>query len=240
MEYQLPIFGYWHSADHSLLGDFLADWHVHFPDLRIIGDAEVEPLIGQISPEYAALFRRIRFPAQKSDVARLAYIHEFGGLYVDCHCGLRNAFDLRELFGKLDQYELVLWENSYITVPRPKDRMRPINGILLCRPRSSIVRHFLISGLANFDAHSRQEASEGLVECRPWHMCGAGNYSRILNVPASGDTQLKPEFAGRIFFSNIDDGPISIYRHNAYKTDPEQHWSRRKARELLFEPNNPT
>ena len=235
MNDSLPVFAYWYSEDRGLLAGFLADWGTHFPDLRVISDANVEPLIGHILPSYVELYRRIRFPATKADIARLAYLHEFGGLYVDCHCGLRSAKGVRELVEQLSRYELVMWENSYITWPRPKNTMKVINGILLARPRSSIVLDFLLKGLANLEAHSKREASEGMVEYSPWYLCGAGSYLEQLCVPGSANTQLRSEFGGRIFFTELDDGPIAVNQHVGYKSDPKQHWSYRRLHELLFE-----
>ena len=236
MDGSLPSFAYWHSDDHSLLAPFLKEWRTAFPDLHIIGDADIEPILHKIRPEYSTLYNRIRFPTIKSDIARLAFIHEFGGLYVDCHCGLRSASGVLDLFCKLDEFELVLWNQSFISRPRPKNVMKPLAGILLARPRSSIIQQILLSGLANLAIDARSSASEGRIVSRPWDLCGAGNYRRILISPDSGDTQLRPEFIGRIFLSGVDDGPISIYQHNAYRADPEQHWSKRSLREPLFEP----
>lgn len=233
----LPVFAYWHSADRGLLGDFLAHWHIHFPELRVLGDADVEPIINRIRPEHVALYRRIRFPAIKADIARLAYLHESGGLYVDCHCALRSVSGVRELLRKLDQFELVLWENTRIARPRPKNTVKPINGIMLARRECSIIRDFLLSGLMNLAAHAKRQASEGLVESDPWSMCGAGNVRTLLTVPDTANTQLRPEFEGRIFFTEVDDGPIAINQHTAYRSDPTQHWNYRRLREPLFEPD---
>ncbi|PWT86762.1 MAG: hypothetical protein C5B58_00860 [Acidobacteria bacterium] len=235
MNVSLPVFAYWHSEDRSPLAGFLADWRTHFPDVRVISDTDVEPLIGRIGPGCIALYRRIRFPTTKSDIARLAYLHEFGGLYVDCHCGLRSAKVVRELVNQLSRHELVMWENSRISWPRPKNTMKVITGILLARPRSSIVLEFLLNGLANLEAHSRREASEGMVEYSPWYLCGAGSYLEHLCVPGSANTHLRSEFSGRIFFTELDGGPIAINQHVGYKSDPKQHWSYRRLHELLFE-----
>jgi Glycosyltransferase sugar-binding region containing DXD motif len=221
MNDSLPVFAYWHSEDQGLLAGFLADWGTHFPDLRVISDANVEPLIGHILPSYVELYRRIRFPATKADIARLAYLHEFGGLYVDCHCGLRSAKGVRELVEQLSRYELVMWENSYITWPRPKNTMKVINGILLASPRSSIVLEFLLKGLANLEAHSKREASEGMVEYSPWYLCGAGSYLEHLCVPGSANTQLRSEFGGRIFFTELDDGTDSYQSARWLQIGPE-------------------
>lgn len=235
MKDSLPVFTYWHSEERSPLAGFLADWRTHFPDVRVINDAHVEPLINRIGPGYIALYRRIRFPTTKADIARLAYLHEFGGLYVDCHCGLRSAKGVRELADQLSRHELVMWENSRINWPRPKNTMKVIAGILLARPRCSIILEFLLNALAKLEAHSRREASEGMVEYSPWYLCGAGSYLEHLCVPGSANTQLRTEFSGRIFFTELDGGPIAINQHVGYKSDAKQHWSYRRLHELLFE-----
>jgi len=229
-----PVFAYW-QGDVSLLSGFLADWRGHFPGFQLFHDAEIEAILDEIAPRYIKLYRRLRFPATRSDVARFALLFQIGGLYVDCHCGVRSTADIRALFAKLAEFELVVWEHSYIFAPRPKEVMRPITGVMMARPRSEIVRTLLLSGLENLDAHDRREAREGHFEYWPWGMCGAGNFSRVMNVPESGDTKLKPEYEGKMFFSSVDAGPISLYRHKAYRR-PESHWYTRKRTELLFEP----
>jgi hypothetical protein len=228
-------FAYWHRSDHTILEPFIAEWSGQFPNFRALGDNDIEPLLGAILPEYVQLYRRIRLEAAKSDIARLALIHEFGGLYIDCHCGLRDPEGLRALFTRLDEFELVLWERSFFQIPRPKNEIRPINSILLARPKSQLIRLFLLHAWVNLSQQAEREARHGFVAYNIWDMIGAGNYRKILNVPNTGNTQLRPEFEGRIFFASEDDGPICLYRHNAYKTDPKQHWSRRQTREVLFE-----
>ena len=53
-------------------------------------------MIGKYFPAYLEVYQRIRIPACKSDIARLVALYEWGGLYVDCHCGIRDA----ELIGQ--------------------------------------------------------------------------------------------------------------------------------------------
>jgi hypothetical protein len=74
-----------------------------------------------------------------------------------------------------------------------------------------------------------------MVEYSPWYLCGAGSYLEQLCVPGSANTQLRSEFGGRIFFTELDDGPIAVNQHVGYKSDPKQHWSYRRLHELLFE-----
>ena len=179
---------------------------------------------------------RIRLPATKSNIARLVYLYEFGGLYIDCHCGLRDPGGLRALFRKLDDVDLVLWENSFIRYPRPKNRMCPINAVMLARPRSRIIRQLLSTALENLSAPPQRQAREGDFGYSSWHLTGAGNFIRVLCVPGTNDTKLKPEFDGKISFSSVDDGPVGLYLHNAYKSYFEDHGSQRQKRELLFEP----
>jgi hypothetical protein len=229
-------FAYWHSSDISVLKPFLAEWRAYFSDFQVLSDACIVRLLDGTFPSYAGLFGRIRLPSTKSDIARLAYLYEFGGFYVDCHCGLRDPEALRALFKKLEDFELVLWEQSYIKYPRAPDRMRPIAGVMLARPRSQIIWRLLSTALENLAAQAQRQAREGHFEYSSWHLTGAGNFIRVLNVPGTNDTKRRPEFDGKIFFSSVDDGPVSLYRHNAYRSDVKMHWSQRQKGEVLFEP----
>src|SRR5882724_2567306 len=84
------IFAYWDSRDHTILGEMIAAWREHFPQFLLMGDHDILPLIDRYFPMYIDLYEKIRLPAAKSDVARLLALYEFGGLYVDCHNGIRD------------------------------------------------------------------------------------------------------------------------------------------------------
>jgi hypothetical protein len=226
-------FAYWDSPDHSVLAPFISEWLAEFPKFRVLDDREVEPLINRIHPEHTNVYRRIRIPAAKSDIARLAALFEFGGLYIDCHCGLRDHSGLTFLLDRLRHFEVVLWQRSFIDRPRPKNEIRLINGIIIARPRSEIIQTILMAALANLRQHEREETC-GNFRYDIAQMTGPGCFSEVLTVPGSGNTQLKPHLKDRIFFVPEDESPICRNKYIAYRRDEACHWSNRQKREPLF------
>ena len=84
------VFSYWDKPDLSPIKTFIDEWRSHFPNFTILGDSEIEPLIEELFPEHLEMYRRIRIPTAKSDIALLLGLYKFGGLYADCHCGIRD------------------------------------------------------------------------------------------------------------------------------------------------------
>jgi mannosyltransferase OCH1-like enzyme len=90
-----PVFSYWTGEDLTVHKDLISEWRGEFPHFQIFGDAEVLPLIERYFPDYTQLYNRIRIPTARSDIALLLLLYELGGLYIDCHCGIRDANEIR-------------------------------------------------------------------------------------------------------------------------------------------------
>src|SRR5690348_8319230 len=92
------IFAYWDKPDLSPIAAFVAEWQSHFAEFRVLADADIEPLVDKhASTEHLDMYRDIRIPAAKSDIARLLTLYEYGGLYVDCHVGVLDPNGVRQL-----------------------------------------------------------------------------------------------------------------------------------------------
>ena len=80
------IFSYWHGPiPHELPN--VADWKSVAPDLRIFTDRDVLPIAAKYGADVVELFRRIRLPAARGDVARVLLLEAYGGMWVDFHVG---------------------------------------------------------------------------------------------------------------------------------------------------------
>lgn len=230
-------FAYWAGSDgETVLHDFLAEWRGTFPAFRLMGDAEVVPLLTDIGDRDAALYQRIRLPAARSDVARLMHLYDRGGLYVDCHTALTDEAQLRADLALLEHHELVVWQRSFTAFPRPQEEQRPVNTVLAARPGSPIVRRILDTALEGLRQQAERELREGPGKYSVWHMTGAGLIREVLCEPDSAFLQLRPEFVGRIASASEDDGAVAFWRHQTYRKDRSQHWSERQKHEPLFDP----
>ena len=48
----------------------------------------------------------------KSDIAILLGLYRLGGLYIDCHCGIRDIDGLNALLADAHKWELVLYDKD--------------------------------------------------------------------------------------------------------------------------------
>ena len=147
------MFSYWDKDDVSPIDEFILDWRSHFPNFRVFGDAEIEPMIAHRFPEFRDMFSRIRIPTCKSDLALLLALYEFGGLYVDCHCGIRYPDKINYFLEKLTEYELILYDRDNSSRPDLHGRLFPLNSVLFARPHSQIILDCATKAFCNCAAH---------------------------------------------------------------------------------------
>jgi hypothetical protein len=231
----LVPFAYWTGPGSDVLDAFLTEWRMGFAEVRLWGDSAVGRVLRRLDPGWADLFDRIRLPAARADVARLAVLHRDGGLYLDCHCGLRDASVLRSAGELLREVEFVVWNRSRQAMPRPRDEIKPVNGVLFSRAGSPIALTLLSEAMHRLAALAEREREWGRAPFSVWSTCGAGMIRDVLVDPDAGNRRFRPAFAGRVAAVDEDDGPIELWRHHSYH-HRASHWSRRQQHELLFDP----
>jgi mannosyltransferase OCH1-like enzyme len=233
------MFSYWDTPDHDPIAQFLEEWRSYFQDFHIFGDAEIEAMIATHFPQYLGLFRRIRIPTCKSDIAILVGLYARGGLYVDCHCGIADAAKLSQLLADSPNWEVVLYNKDFTAEPRPPDAVRPLNSVMVARPFSPIIRASAALAFRNLQQHwevERQATSH--VPYDIWSMTGPGVLEHTICIPPPArwalPRGLRPEHVGKVRFIQEGPGaPVVRYRHYAYRS-PGAHWSERQTRERLF------
>lgn len=65
--------------------EFRSSWLRHHPgwEYRLWTDADNQRLIEEAYPQYAEFYRRLPYPILRVEFVKSAYLHRFGGLYVD-------------------------------------------------------------------------------------------------------------------------------------------------------------
>jgi mannosyltransferase OCH1-like enzyme len=227
------IFCYWHGTERDLIREAVDAWRDYFVGFRVIGDSDVEPMIARRFPRYLEVYRKIRLPACKSDIARLVALDEWGGLYVDCHCGIADPQYVGQLLGNLDTFELIVVDEDpkYRQNPKP-DRLNPMNGIMFARKNSEIIVEWEKSAFRNLANHWTVEKERGFSPYSVWSLTGAANLKHII---MDGDLRaLKADFAQRVKIIPENLSPIVRNVHCSYR-QPGMHWHERETRELLFD-----
>jgi mannosyltransferase OCH1-like enzyme len=231
---KLPVFGYWSDDDHSSLANFTREWSAEFPQFQVFGDREVVPLVARHFPGNVDLYRALRIPAAKADIARLLLLYEFGGLYIDCHFGIRNADEIRRLISLLERMELILVDRMQSLKPRPPGEHFVVNGVMFSRPRSDLIFMICRQAFVNLAQHREQERKMGKVRYGIFRLTGAPLVNATVLQPGSHNRNIRSDFEGRIVIVPEEVAPIERGRHRTYG-GPGRHWSERQKFELLFE-----
>jgi SAM-dependent methyltransferase len=228
-----PVFTYWSEDNLDVHIDLIRDWQAEFPGFKIFGDRQVLPLLASRFPDYVEVYNDIRIPTAKSDVAMLLLMYEYGGLYVDCHCGIRDADEIRALMALLYDFDCIFVEPRMSKEPRPPDRHQLLNSIMFCRPRLEVMFKACRQALANLARHRAKEYRMASDETDIWLLCGPGLLSAVVFEAASLNYELRREYQGRIKTLREEVAPIVRNRYRKY-SDLSTHWSKRQNKEPLF------
>ena len=227
------IFGYWHNNDHRPIRAAIQAWRALFPDFQIIGDSDIEPIIARRHPNYLEVYQRIRIPCAKSGLARLIALNEWGGLYVDCHCGIRDPHFVHRLLDSLDTFELIVSYKNRTSDGWPPIKPHPTPSFLFAQRDSKIALQCVTTAFQNLTAHWKAEKENGYFPYMIWLLVGTGVlHEAIIDWDAQPPT-LKPHLVHKIWVLPEDRAPIIRHMYNTYN-EPGMHWSERQKHELLF------
>ena len=233
------IFTYWQPDPENQEApdcpDGVLAWRQHYPDMALFTQDEAVDALAEFGAPCVDLFRRIRMPACQSDLARLALLYRFGGLYVDSHTGPGTVAGLLTIFELLAANETVLfeksWELDHGSVPRL------VNGVLCARKRSPVIRLLFENALRNLASQEQKEFE--LNGFSPYNLAvlsGAWNIRVSLFDMSSKLRVLKDEFLDSVHIKSLqkraEDG-VLLYRHYGYRK-AGRHWSERQHTERLF------
>lgn len=233
------MYSFWDKPDQSPISAAIADWRRHFPEFRVIGDPDIEAMIGAHFPDYLDLYRRIRIPTCKSDVAILVSLYDHGGLYVDIHCGVVDKAGVEAMATDIANVDLILYNKDFRKDPRPADALRPLNSVIIARPRLELMRASALMAFRNLADHYQAEMSDpGHVEYDIWSLTGPGVLEHTVCIPPlvrwEPPLGLRPENAGHVrFVQEGPEAPIRRYMFHTYNP-PGTHWSKRQKTERLF------
>lgn len=230
----LPIFAYWDRPDHTPIAKTLADWQPRFAAFRVIGDAEIVPLLEQYFPEHRDTYLAIRIPQAKSDVARLLALYQWGGLYVDCHFRINEPDGVWRLIRQLNQFEAVFVDRDLRF--RKPDTHWIINGCMLARPKSNILMAAVGEALRNLERQREDEQRQGFVPYNIFVLTGSVVMTAAVTEPGSEQREIRRDLAGRILIVREEELPIQRSVWKDY-ISPGSEWHVRQKTERLFAPS---
>ena len=198
----MSVFSYWDKPDHTPIAEFVNEWRAQFPNFRVLGDSDIEAMILEHFPQNVELFRGIRIPTCKSDIALLVGLYCLGGLYVDCHCGIRNTDGVSRLLADSANWEIILYNKDFISEPRPPETLRPLNSVIVAHRFSPIMRESAELAFRNLRQHREVERRSNChVPYDIWTMTGPGVLEHTICIPPfvvwGPPRGLRPEHTGK-------------------------------------------
>lgn len=225
------VFMYWTSTELKEPPAAPA-WRAIYPKFRVFSDEDVLPLMPS---EFALVFKSIRLPSAKSDIARFFLLREHGGLYIDAHVGPTSPVHLMETLGKLKYYKIILFGQGW-TMTKVTD-FDLMNGVVAARPGAphlDIVIDRMIENV--FEQKAKEDATSDYV---PYGLFGlTGTYVIIQSYfdPAPPRPQIKFDLRNDIcvhFMNNETDSGFQVAAFYNYRK-PNNHWSERQSHERFF------
>jgi hypothetical protein len=227
------IFTFWTGTERDLTS--ATAWRARFPEFRIYSDGDVRPLLDAYFGDHRGLYDRLSLPACKSDIARLLLLREYGGLYVDSHVGPGDGDRLAEVFWRLSNCELVVFDKTW--EHRGQYDIHIVNTVIAAQRGSEILLRLARSALSNVAIQEKKErATTDYVPYNIFAMTGAWEISTHL-FDRAGIPALKPEYLTRVLVQPLQktvDPGFQLYRYYEYRR-PGEHWSERQKHQRLFE-----
>lgn len=227
------IFGYWSDINLSPISKMMQEWAAYFANFQILSDDDIVPLINKHLPSYLSTYNAIRIPAAKSDIARLVALYELGGLYVDCHVGIKDVLSLKILLAKLVKVDAIFIDRRLDFGLRPPGEHFLINSIIAGRANLPIFLHTAEIACANLEQHRSFEKKRGFTPYHVGHLSGPEVLTAAVLQPDTQNREVRRNLADRILIIPEESLPIERNRHRQYSV-PSAHWSERQKNELLF------
>lgn len=237
----MEVFCYWTTDtgahEYAMPEATESAWRSQVTNFEVFNNEAVCEALDPWGAEAVEIFRGIRIPACRSDLARLALLYRNGGIYVDAHCAPGQVEALNKLMRLAAQHELVVFDESFDDGIYRNTCI--INGVIAGRAGSEVLRELIGVALANLGRQRQLEADAGgkMVPYSIYKLTGPWMIWHHLYQRKVRGAALKPEFAGRVFIWPCGRAekarPVLTDQFGAHRTQAS-HWSVREKSEKLF------
>jgi hypothetical protein len=210
------VFCYWDSLDQSPISSMINEFTILFEKFKVIGPGEVFYLLEKHFPNYAYLFDKISLPAAKADIARLVVLFEYGGLYVDCHCGIIDPQHTLKLMQELAAVQLIFVDRRLSQEPRSEYEHFLLNSIIFARRRVSLIFDACKQALSNLEWQYKREADRGHFPYHVGDLSGPGLITAMVMQPGSSNREVRRDYCGKIMIIKEETAPIARNQNRTY------------------------
>jgi len=207
-------------------------WRQLYPEFRVFTDEDVIPLLPEA---FIDVFKSIRLPAAKSDIARFFLLRRYGGLYMDAHFGPTAPARLLETLDKLSAYSVIVFGQGWEM--KKETDFDLMNGIVAARkaaPPLDLIINRIVKNV--LDHKSREDSTSEYVPYNLWGMTGTYVIVQEFFDQVHPRPRIKAHLEEEVFphfMKNNSDSGFEISAYNVYRK-PGNHWSERQSIERFF------
>ncbi|MGU3560226.1 glycosyltransferase [Methylobacterium radiotolerans] len=224
-------FTYWNTNDTSPLDDVIVHWSQRVGELAILGDLDAIRVLDGINRSFVDTYERLRIPAARSDVARLAILYDRGGLYIDSHCGIVGE-NILEVLNRAKNTPVMLVNQSRMQFSRPVGHLNFINAIIAGGKKSRHLLDILLRIIDNLERHREYERVKGFKPYNLLDMTGPSNINALTLDFGGGGAGVRDTLHNHVQVEEEDEMPIRRYQFKLKSNGA--HWSERQKTERLF------
>lgn len=228
----VEVFTYWDQADTSPIVDFKNHWTKEGAQLRVVGDNEIVKILENHFPQFVDKYLAISIPACRSDLARILGLYQYGGLYVDSHCGIVDSQKLDHVYGWLDRYKLVVARQSP-QLPELSASLCLTNAIIFARPGCEVLLNIARRVISNLINKHDREAEFGFEPYSIFDLSGPINIEQCLLCIACKKPDFHNAGVDQIMVMLEEHLPVKRYMY-PINLPQSAHWSQRQKTEMLF------
>lgn len=224
------LFMYWTSSSAANPASASA-WKRLYPEFRLFTDEDVMPLLPK---DFVTIYKSIRLPSAKSDIARLFLLREHGGLYIDAHVGPTSPSQLLETVERLSRFNLILFGKGWVL--KDEEDFDLMNGVMAARRHAPELDIVIEEVVGNIKSQWEKERNSPTYHPYNLHVL-TGTYVLVqtlfdLTTPPKIRSEMSNSILVHFMKDNVQSG-FSLSAFNGYRKTG-LHWSERQTNERLF------
>ncbi len=161
---------------------------------RLWDRAAISALLETLEPSYSALFDRLTIPAMQSDIARLAVLYKFGGLYIDVAIVPQSSASSEGL-------ESLIGQSSIVVAESMDNSAQLMNRLILATQQHPLMLDVLTQACANV----QESMDRGDTQVDVWELTGSVLSKTINERQDQIPSLLRLDFAtAHTLFTRVD------------------------------------
>jgi tetratricopeptide (TPR) repeat protein len=225
--FELKVFMYWSGKDSEHVKMNIDQWKKNGFNVDVLSDDIIVKILKKYYNEFVPVYKRINISACKSDIARLIYLYENGGVYIDAHVGLEDLNGFNKIPGLLEKREAIFFGSM---LPGNSEFVLA-NSVIAAQKKSPIIKKWLDCAIDGLILQDKQELEHGFSAYNIYVITGI--FSLFSSHGFKDINNFVNSKKDRIVVATCDEVGVKRYAFYKYR-EKDMHWSERQGKIPLF------